>query len=171
MVTKTKKTGMIEQYAGEFKSATAMYFVNISGVKSADVTGLKKALKRVGADFFMVKNNMMKLAADNALGEGKLSDLIGQYGLVSAREDIVEPAKLIKDFMKIGGEGFSPAFAVLEGNVIEGSKIVQLADLPSKDQLRGMLAGTMVGVMRNFMGVVNGATRDFMNVVSQMSKK
>ena len=118
----------------------------------------------------MVKNSMLKIALEDAGLTTVIGDVVGQYGMVTVTEDIVEPAKLLKEFTKQYAE-IEPAFGVLDKNKISGEQITQLAELPGREQLLGMLAGTMVGVIRNTMGVLNGVTRDFVQVLRAREDK
>ncbi|HOU75835.1 MAG TPA: 50S ribosomal protein L10 [Candidatus Dojkabacteria bacterium] len=164
MITKIKKDKILAEYKEVVDASKALYLVNITGISASDVTTLRKKLKRIGANFYMVKNSMFKIALENAGLTEVIGDVVGQYGMVSATGDIVEPAKMLKEF--VGKyEDIKPAFGVLDKNKISGEQITQLAELPDKDQLLGMLAGALVGVLRNTMSVLNGATRDFVQIL------
>lgn len=165
MINKSKKKTILSSYKEVIEESKALYFVTIEGVGSREVTNLRKKLKKYGSNFYMVKNSIMKIALEEANVTDIIGDMVGQYGLINATEDVVEPAKLIKEFAKENAN-VEPAFGVLDNERIAKEQIVQLADLPSKDQLRGMVAGTMIGVIRNTMGVLNGAVRDFTQLLS-----
>lgn len=170
MITKDKKNKILAEYKDVVAGSKALYLVNITGISASDVTSLRKKLKRIGANFYMVKNSMFKIALEDAGLTEVIGDVVGQYGMVTVTEDVVESAKLLKEFVKQYSD-IKPAFGVLDKNKISGEQITQLADLPDKDQLLGMLAGALVGVLRNTMSVLNGATRDFVQVLRAREDK
>ena len=46
-----------------------------------------------------------------------------------------------------------------------------LANLPSKDQLRGIFVGTLAAPLTQMLGVLNGAQRGMAQVMSQRAEK
>lgn len=170
MITKDKKNKILVEYKEVVDGSKALYLVNVTGISASDVTTLRKKLKRMGSNFYMVKNSMLKIALEDAGLTSVIGDVVGQYGMVTVTDDIVEPAKLLKEFVKQYSD-IQPAFGVLDKNRITGDQITQLAELPGRDQLLGMLAGAMIGVLRNTMGVLNGVTRDFVQVLRAREDK
>jgi large subunit ribosomal protein L10 len=164
MSIRDKNRKLLQRYIEMLEDAKAIYFAEIRAVKANDVVDLKKRLKEEGANFTMVKNTVFKIAFEEARTKEEIDDLVGQYGVVTTGDEVVTPAKYLKEFGD-KYEDVDAAFGFLDNKKIDGSKIWQLADLPSKDQLLGQLVGTMSAPVRDFMSVANGPARDFVGVL------
>ena len=87
--------------------------------------------------------------------------------IVFGYEDEISPSKTVFDFgkevktVKILG-GF------LENTFYGAEETMQLAQLPGKQQLLGSLVGTMNAPVSNFVGVLHGNIRQFVQVLSQI---
>jgi large subunit ribosomal protein L10 len=170
MSIREKNRKLLERYMSFLEGAKALYFVNLTGIDSNDVVDLKKRLKAEDANFSMVKNTVFGIAYDEVVGEDNLDELIGQYGVVVVRDEVVSPAKLLQEFGK-KYESVEAAFGILEGEKVSGKKIWQLADLPSKEQLRGQVASTIIAPLRDFVSVANGPLRDFVGVLNAIKEE
>lgn len=164
MVTKDKKQKLMEQYLTVLEKYSAMYFVETNGVKAWDIATFKKELKKSNASFFTVKNTIFKIAATEKLGEGAIDDIKGQHGLIVAYDDAIEIAKKLKEFRK-KVKDLNPVFGFIDKDRIENSQIEQLAEIPPREVLLGQLAGVLAGNIRSFMCVLQGNTRNLVNVI------
>jgi large subunit ribosomal protein L10 len=87
-----------------------------------------------------------------------------------SNEDETSPARVIKSLAKE-----IKTIKVLEGvvdkAVIAKTQVEALADLPSKDQLRGMLVGTINAPVSGFVNVLAGNIRSLINVLNAVTQK
>ena len=60
---------------------------------------------------------------------------------------------------------------LVEGEVVDLATIRALAALPTKDELRGMLAGTVQAPLRNLAGALNGLLGGLRNVLEERQKQ
>ena len=109
-----------------------------------DVTGLRSNLRKVDAEYKVIKNNITRRALAEAGIEG-LEDLLeGPTAVIMNNDDYLETAKTIynyskdNDFYKIKG-------GVIDGKVMTAEEIITLAKLPSRETLLSMLAGALLG--------------------------
>ena len=64
-----------------------------------------------------------------------------------------------------------PKGGVFEGEFLTAERVMQLADIPSKEQLLGMLVWTMVAPISGFMNAVTGNVKGLTVALSEMSQK
>ena len=112
----------------------------------------------------------MALGKSEAFKQSDTGLLEGQLLYAFSDEDEVAPAQVLAGFAKKHGElqlvsGFSQ-----DGSVLDTAAVKALASLPSKDQLRGMVVGTISAPLTGFLGVANGAQRGFAQVLAQRSE-
>lgn len=171
MITKSKKSALLNKYISALENYKALYFIKTTGVKANEIISLRKELKKNNADVLNVKNTIMKLVfQDEKYQNVKFDDLKGQYSLIISYDEPDKSAKMIKERSK-KNEKLIIDFGYLQNNIITSENIVALADLPPKEVLIGRFMGTMTGVISNFMNVMNGNTRKFMNVLNAKIEK
>ena len=100
---------------------------------------------------------MLKRAADMLDLSDLDEHLIGPTAVAFGFEDPVAPAKVLVEYVK-KLKKTEIKTGVLDGRVIGVSEINSLAALPSRDQLLGMLAGTLnapiTGLARSLSGII-----------------
>ena len=73
--------------------------------------------------------------------------------------------KLLKAFGK-ENEQVQFKAAVVDGQFLDAKSAVQVAGLPSKDEARAMLLGTLLAAPQNIVGVLNNAASSIVNLLS-----
>ncbi|HEY1644864.1 MAG TPA: 50S ribosomal protein L10, partial [Candidatus Saccharimonadales bacterium] len=86
-------------------------------------------------------------------------------------EDEVAPAQILASFAKTNpGIEFVGAFSS-DGQFMVAEDVKILANLPSKDQLRAMLVGTLAAPLSGFANVLSGNVRGVLNVLNARSEQ
>jgi large subunit ribosomal protein L10 len=129
-----EKEQTVQKLTGNFSKAQATYVVNYQGCSCEDITRLKRQLKPVGASLTVVKNTLVRRSVKGTEIEGISKLLVGPTAVVLANEDIVTPAKALKEFAK-DRESFSIKGGFVDGVVVDTNAINALAELPSKEQM------------------------------------
>ena len=113
----------------------------------------------------MAKNTLLKIAADNNKIEGLEEYLTGPTAIAISYDEPTAPAKILRDFAKKYDKPTVKGM-LFDGEVLDGSKFISIADMPSREQLISMfassiqsplvkLAGTLNATMTNLVGVLN----------------
>ena len=134
-----KKEVIVEKLKEQLGSAKGAVFTTYSGLTVAQDTELRRELRSAGVTYHVVKNTMLRRAAD-ALGlEGLDPHLEGTTAFAFSAEDAVAPAKVICDYIKknkLDDKGvLSVKVGTVEGKVIEANEVQALASLPSREEL------------------------------------
>ncbi len=135
-----EKQSITQEYLGRLNASPFFIVVNYKGLKVAHFGELRKRLNKAGAEVHVVKNSIFLLAAKEA-GVGDLNGaLAGQLAVVTGQRDISTAAKVVKQF---GAEfdRLKVHFGFLNKQRLEQPDIMTLADLPSREVLRGKLLG------------------------------
>jgi large subunit ribosomal protein L10 len=168
---KEEKVQVIDEVAELVSKATGMYFTDFSGLTVGQATELRCELRNAGLVYRVAKNTLIKKALERVTGYDKVYDkLVGPTGVVFAYEDSVAPAKIIEKF--IGKhQKLSLKAAVLEKQVYDGSKLKELAKLPSKKEVMASILGSVQAPLAGVPNVVNAVLRDLVSVVDELGKK
>ncbi|MDA8209984.1 MAG: 50S ribosomal protein L10 [Actinomycetota bacterium] len=165
-----EKVAIVEELDERLANSAAVVLTEYRGLKVSDLEALRRALGSAGGSFKVYKNTLVKFAARNAGLEGMVSQLEGPTALAFAETDVVEVAKVLKEFAKT-----NPALVIKGGvlgdSVISGAEALALADLPSREVLLAQLAGLMAAPMRNFAALLNALPQNFAYALSALVDK
>ncbi len=168
--TREEKKQLLEQYKTALEDNPNYILVDMHGVTMPQITKLKQNLKETGSEFFVVKNTIFKIAAQEKEQPTKLQEIEDATGVIICGEDITEPAKILKDMQK-EYKVLNTKSGVLFGEMAKAEKVEALAEIPSREELLGKLVGSMISPLRGFMGAATGNVRDFVYALSQVKEK
>lgn len=132
---------------------------------------LKTLLREKSALFQVHKNKLIKKAAEGKDYAG-LADiqLEGGTAIVFGEGETSEWAKVIKKFAK-ENEEVSFKAAYFEGELLNGSKAAQVAEMPSKDEARQMVLGMLMTGPQKLAGILNQTYGGLATVVKNYTDK
>ncbi len=149
-----EKTSMVNEIRANVADAPFVVVTNVQGMGVAATQQLRAELRKVDARLSVVKNRLLDRAVAGSDHEGLTGRLAGQTGVVASKGDAVQTAKVLKAFMKTHPFPVIQ-MASLEGAVLSAEDVDRLADLPSREQLYGMLVGTLAAPMTQLAGVLH----------------
>ena len=77
-------------------------------------------------------------------------------------DDLVAPARALVDYIKANaGTAVKIRRAVVSGEVVDAAYVMDLATVPSREELLSRIAGGLVGKVRELMMLLDGTTREF----------
>ncbi|HEX6593748.1 MAG TPA: 50S ribosomal protein L10 [Bacillota bacterium] len=144
-----KKKQLVQEITEKFRESQSTVLVDYRGLDVASVTELRKQLREVGVDFKVYKNTMSRRAAESADIGGIVESLVGPTAIAFSKEDVVAPAKIIKNFAK-EHEALEIKGGVIEGEIATLEQIQELADLPNYEGMLSMLLSVLQAPIRNF---------------------
>ena len=138
-----QKEEKVRQLAEKIKESEVAIIVDYKGITVEEVTKLRADLRKMGAEYAVIKNNLTKRALAQCGIEDTADIFIGTTALVIGKEDYLAPAKTIYKYSK-EHDNFKIKAAVLEGKLITSEEIITLAKLPSREELIAKLAGVLL---------------------------
>jgi large subunit ribosomal protein L10 len=147
---------VVREYAEDLKDASGLLVVNFSGLTMAENESIRDRLAEKDVPFRMMRNNLLRrVLAERGL-ELDAECLTGNTGVAwGDAEAAINAAKVftdpvVKKLKKVKIKG-----ALLDGDVLGAAEANQLANVPDKDTLRGMLLGVISGPARGLATVIN----------------
>jgi len=141
------------------------------GLTVKEVTALRRTLRDAGVEVRVVKNRLFQLAATQA-GVPAAGDVAeGPTMIVFGYGDIVAPSKAIADYARTARNAFAPKKVYIEGSVVAGSIVTELASLPTREQLIGQLAGALISPLQTFVNQINDSMQSFARLVDARAKQ
>lgn len=148
------KKEVVEEIKSKFKDAKAAILVDYRGLNVEDTTELRKNFREAGVVYKVYKNNLVKLAVKDTEFEMLAQNLTGPNAIAFGYEDAVTPAKVIKEFSK-KNKNLEIKTGVIEGEYYDREKIIEIADIPSRDILIAKLLGSIKSPVSNFVYLLN----------------
>ncbi len=136
-ITKTKKKEIVEKAEKALKSAKTVVFVNFKGLKVADATALRKALREEGVGYMVAKKTLIKRALSGHKITGEIPELAGEIAMAYG-EDLLSPAREIYAFEKKLKDSVKIAGGIFEGAYEGRDKMLSIATIPPLSDLRAM---------------------------------
>lgn len=129
-----RKQAQVAALAERIKNSIAGVIVDYKGINVEDDTKLRKELREAGVEYTVIKNSILKRAADEAGLEGIDSVLEGTTAIATSADDYVASARILQKYAD-SHDSFNVKSGYLDGEVIDVAKIESLAKLPSREVL------------------------------------
>ncbi len=169
-MNKDEKLELIAEAKELIQNATAIYLTDYSKINVTDITGLRNQFRKEGVTYKVFKNTLFKRALVESGKFEKLADhLVGMTGFAFASTNPVAPAKIIKKYNDTS-QKLSLKACYIETQYFDGSKLNQLADLPSKDELIAGILGSLNSPAAGIVGSINAVIRNLVSVIDEVSK-
>ncbi|MBI5689159.1 MAG: 50S ribosomal protein L10 [Verrucomicrobia bacterium] len=161
---RAEKQYLISEVETHLKKSEYVILANFTGVSVADTADLRKKLAVEKAEFHVVKNSSLRVAAKSlGLPEFEAS-LTGPTAIVVGGKNSPGVAKVLKTFFK-EKQKLQVKSAVLGKKLISAQDVEALAEMPSLDSLRAQLLGLLNQPAGMFVRVLNAAPSGLVNVL------
>ena len=141
-----QKQEEVTKLAEKIKNAKFVLLADYRGITVSDVTELRANLRKTNTEYVVIKNNIIRRALGEAKIEGLNDILEGPTAVIIDENDYSAAAKTIYKFTK-ANEFYKIKGGILEGKAISAEEIVELAKLPSREELLSKLAGSLLGTI------------------------
>ena len=165
---KIEKVAEIEQ---RIEDNNGVFVVNYRGLTVKQSEDLRRLLREAGAEMKVYKNNLARLALKNQ-NQPEIDDiLVGPVAYVFYENEPVEAAKCLKEFAQSSKGVLEIKGGISEGKAVTAEEVNAIADLPTKDQLLGQIAGLISGFARDIAVCVNGVSSGLARSIQQVSEQ
>jgi len=169
MPTKEKELEL-SKFRDTIKGAKSVVVSHASGMSVSQVTELRKQLREAGVTHTVVKNTMGRIAAREVDMEGLAKLLDGPTVISISKTDSIAPAKVLANFAKTNDK------LVILGGVIDGKDasakdILEIASLPSREELLAKMLGSLNSPITGFLRVLNGPAAGFVRALNAIAEK
>jgi large subunit ribosomal protein L10 len=170
LVTRKEKEQSLDLLLGKFKAAESAILADFQGLTVAEMSLLRKMAREASVEFEVVKNSLAGLATRRAGIEGLDKLFVGPTGVAFGYEDPVAPAKVLARF---GREKRDLPFkgGYMPGKILSIAEVKHLAALPGRQELLGIVAGTMQAPIAGLQRVLAGNIRGLAIVLSRLAEK
>ena len=156
---RAEKNYLIAEVESHLKKSDYVIRANFTKVTVADVADLRAKLATEKAEFHVVKNSSLRVAA-KALGLPEIeSALTGPTAVVVGGKNAAGVAKVLKKFFE-DKQKLEVKIGVLDKKLVSAADLSKIADLPPFEALRSQ-----------FLGLLKSNTAAFVRVLDAKVKK
>jgi large subunit ribosomal protein L10 len=172
-LTKEKKAQVVEEVNNLLNASKLTVAAKYAGTSVKDMQRLRHSGRDNGSVIKVIKNRLVIRAIKNNskyknIDTSTLNDML-LYAFNS--EDEVAPAHTLATFAKTNPTIEFVGAITADGQLLSADDVKALANLPSKDQLRSMLVGTLSAPLSGFANVLSGNVRGIVNVLNARSEQ
>jgi len=139
----------------KLNGAAAGVVVDYKGISVTNDTKLRKELREAGVEYKVVKNTLLRFAAQDTGLADICSVLEGTTALAVSTDDAVAPAKILGKYAEESKGKFTIKAGFMDGQAISVEEVMALSKLPSKEQLLCMLLSALNGNIRGLAVALN----------------
>lgn len=156
---RAEKQYLISEVETHLKKSDYVILTNFSKVTVADVAELRKSLAAENAEFHVVKNSSLRVAA-KALGlpEFDAAALVGPTAILVGGKNPAGVAKILKKFFE-SKQKLEVKIGVMEKKIISAKDLAVIAELPSHDALRAQFLSLLTSNAASFVRVLDAKVR------------
>jgi large subunit ribosomal protein L10 len=151
-------------------ASDAILLTEYRGLTVSDISELRRSLAEGGASFAVVKNTLMRRAAEDSamaelgsLLEGPTAVAFVEGDPVAAAKKVVEAIKRFPALVLKGG--------FMDGRMLSATDARALADLEPREVMLSKVAGLMKGEMSRAASMFQAAQSRFLSVLAGYSEK
>ena len=141
-----QKQSVIDEIKDRAEKANTIVLFDYRGMTDSEAKELRIKLRESNSDYKVYKNTLMARAF-NDLGIDLNEGLNGPSAFAFG-EDQIAPIKVLSDFAK-DHPALVLKVGLVDGEKADQAKLAEYAKLPSRDGLLTMLAGGMIGIVKD----------------------
>ncbi|HBG8528251.1 TPA: 50S ribosomal protein L10 [Clostridioides difficile] len=153
------KSEVVSEIVEKLQKSSAAVVVDYKGLTVEEVTELRKQMREAGVDYKVYKNTLVRRAAKEVDIE-QFNDelLVGTNAIAFGYDDPVAPARILKGFMDSHPK-MKLKMGIVEGAFYDESKIVEMANIPSREVLIAKLLGSLKAPVSNFAYLIDAIAK------------
>ena len=163
------KKAHVAEITEVLKNAATGVLVDYRGLTVDEDTKLRNQLREAGVNYFVVKNTLLRLAA-NQVGLEELDSMLHGPTALAVSEDPVAPAKILFDYAK-QNDKMEIKTGFMDGKVMSMDELTTLAKTPSKETLIAKIMGSLNAPASNLVRLLNTIVEGGEEIADLIAKK
>ena len=168
--TKQQKIEIVAKLQEKLGRAKAVVFTDYKGLSMKQLSDLRDKLREQDAEFTITKNSLLDLALKTSQFSPLTSQFQNPTATLFAYDDQISPIKILVKVLKDAALG-KVKFGFLGTDDLDEAKILKLAMLPNKDELRGKTVAVLAAPLQGMVSVLQGNLRNLVYALSEIQKQ
>jgi len=159
MITKAKKKELVEKISEALKKSKSVVFANFHQLNVADDMAMRRALRKEGVGYMVVRKTLAKIALNEAGIEGTMPEFVGELAIVYG-DDLTTPAREFYSFQQKYKDNVKIVGGIFEGKYMTLEEMTAIAAIPSQKTLYAQ-----------FVNIINSPIQQFVVALDQIASK
>ena len=164
------KEATVAELREELANARTMIVSEYRGLTVKEIAEIRRSLRKQDVTYRVIKNRLMRIAADGAVGEA-LSPLLTGPTAIAFGTDEAGTAKAVLDATRPYNRVVRITGGVLGDRAIDAEAVTRLATLPPREVLLAKLAGGMQAPVGTLAGLFAAPLRNLGYALAQVAEQ
>lgn len=169
-MNRTEKQQILTELHASFASIQGAILADFQGLSVRSITEIRRAFRQEGVSFLVVKNTLARIASRGTPLEVIQNDFIGNIAIAYSVQDPIAPARLATELAK-KQEKFIIRCGYIDRTRLQASDVESIAKMPSREELRAKLLGTLSAPASSFVRTLNAVPQQVALVLNAYKKK
>ena len=156
--TKVEKVKFLQ---AKFEDAKAAVLSDYCGLNVQEMSELRGMLREADVELHVVKNTLARRAVESTHLKPLAEYVKGPIAVALTLDDAVGMAKVLTGYSKKEPK-LDIRAGVVEGRVLTGEQLAQVAALPPREVLLAQMLGAMQNPLTGLVGVLHGTLRQLL---------
>ncbi len=167
MPTEAKRE-TIDELRGVLDAHSTMIISEYRGLKVKEITEIRRSLRKSGVQYRVVKNRLMRIAAQENPAAAALSPLLKGPSAIAFGNDEAGTAKAILEAVRPFAKIVKITGGVLGSTAIDADAVTRLATLPPREHLLAEAIGAITAPLAQTAGLFDAPGRDVAGLVQAL---
>jgi len=169
-MARPEKVATVESLSEVFRQARSVVLNDFTGLNVEKLSELRKVCRENNVEYKVIKNTLAKRGIQGTPAEELERFFEGPTAIAVDKEHENIAAKIIAKFAE---ENEAPKFkaALVEGKILEGAEVMELAKLPSREEMLATMLAGMKAPANNFVFVLQGVARKLLYALNAVIEK
>lgn len=163
------KLKAVKELKEKFGSYKGYIFTDYRGLTVEQITKLRQDLRKLNAEYKVVKNNFARIALQELNQPDISSYLTGPTAIALANEESSQVANSLLEYTK--ETSVKVKGGLVDGKILDEKQVVLFSKLPTRPQMLGILMGTMQAPVQNLVYAMNGVTTKLVRTLAAVAEK
>jgi large subunit ribosomal protein L10 len=154
MITKAIKKELVEKIVEAIKNSKSVVFVNFQHLIVADDMAMRKALRKEGVGYLVVRKTLAKIALKEVGVSGDMPEITGELAMVYG-DDLTAPAREFYTFQKKYKDNVKIIGGIFEGRYMSLEEMTGIASIPSQKTLYAQFVNLINSPIQRFAVVLD----------------
>lgn len=166
-----RKEAQLAELEETLGRATVTISTTYRGLNVADMTVFRRRMREAGVEVKVIKNTLLRIAAEKAGKPGLISIVEGPTALIFGFGDVAVAARAVTEYVRTARNALAVQGAFLEGQAFPAAQVAELASLPSRESLIAQFAGGLQSPVAAFAGLITGVVREFAGLLDARARQ
>jgi len=163
-----KKIDTVADLKERLGRATLLATAEYRGLRVKEMVEMRRRLREAGIEMKVIKNTLLKLAAEDAGQEDLLRIVEGPTALALSYGDVIDAAKALAGYAQGAPSAFAIRGGFMDGAVLSAQDLRDLVRVPPRAVLLAQFMGQMQSPLAGFVALLDAPLRELTGLVQAL---